>query len=106
MHMLPSAGGPGLAPAMDDGPLQAQPLDISFDGRGGRMIGLGFMLAPTFPPGVGPRTFGHSGAGGSVAFADPDRGLSFGYVMSQMKMAMEPDPRSAGLVKAAYEALA
>ena len=69
-------------------------------------IGLGFMLAPTFPPGVGPRTFGHSGAGGSVAFADPDRGLSFGYVMSQMRMAMEADPRSAGLVKAAYEALA
>lgn len=68
-------------------------------------IGLGFMLAPTFPPGVGPRTFGHSGAGGSVAFADPDRALAFGYVMNQMKLAMEADPRSADLVRAAYEVL-
>ncbi|MEX2269393.1 MAG: serine hydrolase domain-containing protein [Acidimicrobiia bacterium] len=69
-------------------------------------IGLGFMLAPTFPPGVGPRTFGHSGAGGSTAFADPDRGLAFAYVMSQMKMSMTNlDPRGGALVKAAYEAL-
>ena len=69
-------------------------------------IGLGFMLAPTFPPGVGPHTFGHSGAGGSVAFADPDRGLAFGYVMNQMKMSMTNlDPRAQHLVAATYKAL-
>jgi CubicO group peptidase (beta-lactamase class C family) len=28
---------------------------------------------------VSPRTFGHNGAGGQVAFADPATGLSFGY---------------------------
>src|SRR3990172_3032786 len=67
-------------------------------------IGLGFMLAPTFPPGVGPRAFGHSGAGGSVAFADPDRGLGFAYVTNQMKMSMTNlDPRAAALVKAAND---
>ena len=27
-----------------------------------------------------PRTFGHNGAGGQIAWADPDSGLSFGYV--------------------------
>ena len=27
-----------------------------------------------------PRTFGHNGAGGQVAWADPDSGLSFSYV--------------------------
>jgi CubicO group peptidase (beta-lactamase class C family) len=64
-------------------------------------IGLGFMLAPTFPKWVGPRTFGHSGAGGSTAFADPDRGLAFGYVMNQMKMELD-DPRAASLVEAVY----
>ena len=37
-------------------------------------FGLGFALEPTFGPTPGPRTFGHSGAGGSVAFADPDAG--------------------------------
>ena len=69
-------------------------------------IGLGFMLAPTFPPGPGPRSFGHAGAGGSLAFADPDRGLSFGYVMNQMRLSVsEQDPRAAGLVAATYESL-
>jgi uncharacterized membrane protein YjgN (DUF898 family) len=32
-----------LSSTMGDGPLQAQPLDITFDGQGGRMIGLGFI---------------------------------------------------------------
>ena len=29
---------------------------------------------------AGPRTFGHNGAGGEIAWADPDTGLSFCYV--------------------------
>jgi CubicO group peptidase (beta-lactamase class C family) len=68
-------------------------------------IGLGFMLAPTFAPPVGPRTFGHSGAGGSTAFCDPDEGLAFAYVMNQMKMLVSEDPRGANLVAAAYQCL-
>lgn len=67
-------------------------------------FGLGFMLAPMFPTGVGSRTFGHIGAGGSTAFADPDRGLGFCYAMNQMKM--WADPRAEALVAATYEALA
>jgi CubicO group peptidase (beta-lactamase class C family) len=64
-------------------------------------IGLGFMLAATFPPGVGPRSFGHAGAGGSLAFCDPDRGLAFAYVMNQMQLTMsELDPRAQGIVAA------
>ena len=31
-----------------------------------------------------PRMFGHGGAGGQMAFADPAHGLSFGYVKNQM----------------------
>jgi CubicO group peptidase (beta-lactamase class C family) len=66
-------------------------------------FGLGFALQPTFGPVPGPHTFGHSGAGGSVAFADPDAGVTFAYVMNQMRLSMsEQDPRSQGLIDAVY----
>jgi CubicO group peptidase (beta-lactamase class C family) len=34
--------------------------------------------------GTSPSAFGHPGAGGSHAFADPENGISFAYVMNQM----------------------
>lgn len=43
--------------------------------------------------------FGHSGAGGSHAFGDPACGLSFGYVMNQMELAVMPGERCMGLVE-------
>jgi CubicO group peptidase (beta-lactamase class C family) len=68
-------------------------------------FGLGFALEPTFGPVPGPATFGHSGAGGSLAFADPDAGLAFAYVMNQMRLsASEQDPRGRALVAATYAA--
>ena len=69
-------------------------------------FGLGFMLPPMLSPGCAPSCFGHPGAGGSVAFADPARGLSFAYVMNQMRLSLTPDERSAGLIRATYEAMA
>jgi len=69
-------------------------------------FGLGFALPPTFGAHAGPAVFGHSGAGGSTAFADPERGLGFAYVMNQMKLsASDGDPRSHELIKAAYACL-
>ena len=44
-------------------------------------------------------TFGHAGAGGSLAFADPDAGLGFGYVMNDLRFDAKGDPRSEELVR-------
>jgi CubicO group peptidase (beta-lactamase class C family) len=68
-------------------------------------FGLGFMLQPMMAPDGGPRCFGHTGAGGSTAFADPDAGFGFGYVTSQLQFDLTGDPRSRGLVRAVYASL-
>jgi CubicO group peptidase (beta-lactamase class C family) len=65
-------------------------------------FGLGFALPPTLGPGASLRSFGHAGAGGSLAYADRDRGLGFGYVMNQMRLGMpEGDQRAMRLSEAA-----
>lgn len=53
---------------------------------------------------LGPSTsaFGHAGAGGSLAFADPDRNLAFAYVMNQMELGVLPHERCQALVHALY----
>lgn len=53
----------------------------------------------------GPSTtaFGHPGAGGSVAFADPENGIAFAYPMNQMEVGVLPGEKAQALVKALYE---
>ena len=67
-------------------------------------IALGFWSASAFAPFGGRHAFGHSGAGGSVGFADPEHHVAGGYVMNKMSMAISADPRSSGLIRASYEA--
>jgi CubicO group peptidase (beta-lactamase class C family) len=55
--------------------------------------------------GPGAETIGHSGWGGSCAFADPDRRLSGAYVMNRQSSALIDDPRARRLIEAAYAAL-
>ena len=57
------------------------------------------------PYGPGGRTFGHSGWGGSCAFADPDTGVSAAYVMNRQSSELVGDPRARRLVEALYAAL-
>jgi CubicO group peptidase (beta-lactamase class C family) len=47
-------------------------------------IALGFWTASLSMPHIGPRSFGHPGAGGSLGLADPEAGIGFGYVMNRM----------------------
>jgi CubicO group peptidase (beta-lactamase class C family) len=63
-------------------------------------FGLGFQLTqPERPLGPGPRAFGHFGAGGSVGLCDPDAGIAFGYVTSQMGPRWQ-NPRNRALLDA------
>jgi CubicO group peptidase (beta-lactamase class C family) len=49
--------------------------------------------------------FGHPGAGGSHAFADPGNRISFAYVMNQMEQSLLPNEKSWRLMDAVYELL-
>lgn len=49
--------------------------------------------------------FGHVGAGGSLGFADPREGLSFGYAMNRMGKSILLNERGQSLVDATYRAL-
>ena len=49
--------------------------------------------------------FGHVGAGGSVGFADPEPGMSFGYAMNRMGKGILMNERGQSLVDAAYRSL-
>jgi CubicO group peptidase (beta-lactamase class C family) len=69
-------------------------------------IGLGLWLSgPNGSYGPNPRAFGHDGFGGSCGLADPEAGLSLGYVMNRMGPHIADDPRKMALVKAVYSAL-
>ncbi|HVS50668.1 MAG TPA: serine hydrolase domain-containing protein [Candidatus Dormibacteraeota bacterium] len=68
-------------------------------------FGTGFQLTFPFRPMAGPGSFGHYGSGGSVGFAHQELGISFGYVMNQMRPVYGSDPRTSGIVQALLNCL-
>jgi CubicO group peptidase (beta-lactamase class C family) len=66
---------------------------------------LGFMKSTEAWRFGGPRAFGAPGAGGSLGYADPDTGVGYAYVTSQMGTALTGDPRDVALRQALDEAL-
>ena len=70
----------------------------------GARWGTGFQIssAPAQPL-LGPSSFGHTGAGGQLAFADADHGASFAYVTNQM--GGYGDARARSLVEALRSAV-
>jgi CubicO group peptidase (beta-lactamase class C family) len=64
-------------------------------------FGMGFMTHGVFTPYSGPGSFGHSGAGGSNAFAQPERQLAVGYVMNKMAANLAADARAQRITDAA-----
>jgi CubicO group peptidase (beta-lactamase class C family) len=68
-------------------------------------IGQGFWISSPFAPFGGEGSFGHSGAGGSYGFADPENNLAVGYVMNKMASGMLGDPRARRLMKSVYASI-
>jgi CubicO group peptidase (beta-lactamase class C family) len=67
-----------------------------------RRMALGFLLGGVddVPLNANPRSFGHGGAGGALAFADPDLELGFAYAPSHLHGQKGPSPRTKALVDA------
>jgi CubicO group peptidase (beta-lactamase class C family) len=68
-------------------------------------LGTGFFLDCVTCPLLGPDSYGHAGAGGSLGFADPEAGVAFGYVMNQMALGVGGDPRPVALIDAVRRTL-
>jgi len=81
----------------------------SFDRILGVESAFGFGYMKPFPIlrfGSSPRAFGHTGSGGSFAYADPDEGLGYAYVMNRFDASKcNADPRTTALSDAVYAAL-
>ena len=127
---IPSANGHATAPALallmaalagdgDLGVTRALPSGVAAEAARRRIAGADLVLPYEMSWGAGfirneglwiygpgRETFGHSGWGGSCAFADPDRGVSGAYVMNRQSADLIADPRSRRLIDAAYAALA
>ncbi|PWG14805.1 EstA family serine hydrolase [Streptomyces sp. V2] len=125
---IPAAGGHGTARAVaelygllagDRGLLSPAAVERVREGQGAcRDLVLGAQLGRDTEVGLGlwlsgergsygpnPRAFGHDGFGGSCGLADPEAGVSMGYVMNRMGPHIVDDPRKLALVEAVYASL-
>jgi CubicO group peptidase (beta-lactamase class C family) len=62
----------------------------------------GFMTNAFGVYGPSRSAFGHPGAGGSIAFADPEHGFAFAFIPSAMHPGALPGPRTRKLLAALY----
>ena len=70
-------------------------------------MALGFLLGGVedVPINANPRSFGHGGAGGALAFADPDLELGFAYGTGHLHGGKGASPRTKALVDAVMGSL-
>ena len=106
-HGALASGGGGVLWADTVAELTRQEVDETLDLVLGRPLrrSPGMILNTEQQYGPNAASFGHAGAGGSVGFADPVRGLGIAYVMNQMQMNLNDDTRAGRLVRAVYASL-
>ncbi|MEV5975866.1 serine hydrolase domain-containing protein [Streptomyces sp. NPDC052114] len=70
-----------------------------------KVFAVGFQAtSEAWYPCLGAGTIGHSGAGGSQAFADPRSGLAYGYARRRFAFPGGPAPENERLVRAVHDA--
>jgi CubicO group peptidase (beta-lactamase class C family) len=91
-----------MTTTLTQGPDRVLLLDTAFSAGFMRdpLDAAGRKMRTNFGPSV--KAFGHPGAGGSHAFADPENRISFAYVMNQMEPGVLPGPKALQLIDALY----
>src|SRR5215212_2723696 len=106
-----AAGGPALGLRQETLDLLAAPATPPTCGfhdeclKGDVQFSLGFMKPCENWRFGGARSFGSPGSGGSLGFADPDAGIGYAYVTSQMGTTFTGDPRDVALRDALYSSI-
>ncbi|WP_409462131.1 serine hydrolase domain-containing protein [Amycolatopsis sp. GA6-003] len=70
-----------------------------------KAFGVGFHVTSERYPELGQGSFGHSGAGGQQAFADPRNGIAYGYTRRRVPFPAAAAPENEPLIKAVYSAV-
>lgn len=98
----------GAAPLLkpDTAAAFAQPHAVGYDlvTRDHKAFGVGFHVTSEYYPVLGQGTFGHSGAGGQQAFADPRNGIAYAYSRRRFPFPAAAAPENDRLIRALYAA--
>lgn len=98
----------GLAPLLTPETVrtvgQIQSIGYDVVTRDQKAFAVGFHATSEYYPVLGQGSFGHSGAGGQQAFADPRNGIAFGYTRRLSPLPVGPGADVDRLIRAVYTA--
>lgn len=95
---------PFLSPATIAAISQIHSIGYDLVTRDHKAFGAGFHITSEYYPAIGLGSFGHSGAGGQQAFADPRNGVAYGYSRRQFPFPSAAAPENERLINALYHA--
>ncbi len=108
MYAAAATGMNGRPPLLDAGTMaafaQIQSIGHDVVSRVHKAFGLGFSAVAELYPFLGQGAFGHSGAAGSQALADPRSGLAYGYNRRRYAYPGGAAPENEGLLRACVTA--
>ena len=108
MYAVAIGAADGAAPLLEPATVEAvgQIQSIGHDTvlREHKAFTVGFHATSEYYPQLGQGSFGHSGAGGQQAFADPRNGIAYGYTRRRTPFPAAAAPENARLIRALYAA--